>query len=94
MITYNAASVHVRRPGSQKVLELIQEMQLKDLEPDVITYSAAISACEKVKQSQKALELLEEMRQNGMEPNVITYNAASSAREKVKQSEMNWCSSR
>ena len=76
------------------MLELLEELRHNGLEGDVITYSAAISACGKVKQSQKALELLEEMRQNGMEPNVITYNAASSAREKVKQSEMNWCSSR
>ena len=50
-----------------KALELLEEMRQKGLEPDVITSSAAISACEKTKQSQRALELLEEMRQEGRE---------------------------
>ena len=54
---------------------------------NVITYSAAISACEKATQAQKALELLEEMRQKGLEPDVITYNAAISACEKATQAE-------
>ena len=46
-------------------LELLEE---KGLEPDVITCSAAISACEKAKQTGKALELLGEMRQKGLGP--------------------------
>ena len=50
MITYNTAiSAWDHAKQSQKVFELIQVMQQKDLEPDVITYSAAISACEKAK---------------------------------------------
>ena len=53
----------------------------------MIMYSAAISACEKAKQSEKALELVEEMQQKGLEPDVITYNAAISACEKAKQIE-------
>ena len=63
-------------------MELPEE---KGLEPDVITCSAAISACEKAKQLRKALELLEEMRQKGLEPDVITYNAAISACEKNRR---------
>ena len=59
-------SAHVRRPSSLG-RELLEEMRQKGLEPDVITSSAAISACEKTKQSQRALELLEEMRQEGRE---------------------------
>ena len=54
-------------------------MRQKSLEPNVITYNAAISACEKAKQAEKALELLEEMRQGGLKPDVITYSAAISA---------------
>ena len=53
----------------------------------MITYNAAISACEKAKQCDKAMELLEEMRQKGMEPDVITYSEAISACEKAKQAE-------
>ena len=36
------------------ILEVIWQ---KGWEPDLITYSAAISACEKVKQPNKAMEL-------------------------------------
>ena len=57
------------------------------LEPNLITYNAAISACEKGKQPDKALELLEETQRKGMEPGSITYNAASSACEKSKAAE-------
>ena len=49
---------------------------------DVITYSAAISACGKGQQWQCTLRLLEEMRRPGVPANVITYNAAISASEK------------
>ena len=47
-------------------------MRRKGLEPNMITYSTAISACEKAKQSEQALALIEEMRQKGPEPNMIT----------------------
>ena len=67
-------------------------MQRKCQEPDMITYSAAISACEKGKQPDKALELLEDMQWSGLEPAVITYNAAISACEKGEQWTRPWCS--
>ena len=57
-------------------------MQRKGLEPNMITYSAAISACEKGKQPDKALELLEDMQRKGLEPGMFTYSAAISARGK------------
>ena len=43
---------------------------------DVISYTTAMSACEKGGQWQRALELLEGMSQRDMKPNVISYNAA------------------
>ena len=55
--------------------------------PDIITYSALISACEKGKQPERALQLFEAMKQQGMVPNVITYNTLISACEKGKQPE-------
>ena len=60
-------------------------METLGVEPDVITYSAAISACEKGRQSEMALELLERMKRAGIPPTVITYNAAISACEKGRQ---------
>ena len=40
-------------------------MRQKGLEPNVVTYSAAVSACEKAKQPEKVVGLLEEMWQEG-----------------------------
>jgi pentatricopeptide repeat protein len=48
----------------------------------VITYNAAISACEKEGKWQQALALLDQMRDQGVTADVITYNAAISACEK------------
>ena len=53
--------------------------------PDIITYSAAISACEKGQKWQQALGLLAETRSVSVLPNVITYNTAISACEKGEQ---------
>ena len=47
-------------------------MQLRDLLPNVITFNAAISACEKGQQPQQALDLLQELQLRGLLPNVIT----------------------
>ena len=60
-------------------------MQAHGLERNVISYNAAISACEKGSQWQEALELLAEMQAQGLEPNVISYSAAISACEKGEQ---------
>ncbi|CAK0874049.1 unnamed protein product [Prorocentrum cordatum] len=55
------------------------------LEPNVISYSAGISACEKGEQWQQALALLSDMWEAKLEPNVISYNAGISACEKGEQ---------
>jgi len=54
-------------------------MHTHDVQADVTTYNAAISACEKGLQWQKALELLEQMETQVYQPNVITYSAAINA---------------
>ena len=53
--------------------------------PNAITYSVAISACEKGQKPQQVLHLLQEMQRRGLLPNVITYSAAISAREWCQQ---------
>ena len=54
-------------------------MRRKGLEPNVVIYNTAISACVKAKPSQKVLELLEQMLQKGLELKVIMCNAAIGA---------------
>ncbi|CAK0863428.1 unnamed protein product [Prorocentrum cordatum] len=60
-------------------------MREAKLEPDVISYNAGISACEKGKQWQPALALLSEMREAKLEPDVISYNAAICTSERCSQ---------
>ena len=50
-------------------MELLAEMQRKDLAPNSIPYRAAVSACEKAKQPHEAVELIAEMLQKGPAPN-------------------------
>ena len=64
----------------------MKAMQRQGVVPDVITYNALISACEKGKQPERALQLFEAMKQ-GLVPKVITNNTLISACEKGKQPE-------
>ena len=59
----------------------------ESLEPDLITYNAAIIACGKAKQPEIALGLLAEMQNKGLDPDVIAYSAAISACERASQPE-------
>ncbi len=54
-------------------------MQARGVEADVISYNAAICACEEGQQWQKALQLLEAMLARRVEATVISYSAAISA---------------
>ncbi len=57
-------------------------MRRSRLEPNVISYISAISACSKGQQWEQASSLLLEMRRSQLEPNVISYSSAISACEK------------
>merc|ERR1711862_420458 len=48
-------------------------MQKKYIQPNVIAYSAGISACEKGQKFEKALELILDMQAKHIQPNGITY---------------------
>ena len=52
------------------------------MEPDVISYSAATSACQKCQQWGRALGLLLEMRCSQLQLDVISYSAATGSCEK------------
>jgi pentatricopeptide repeat domain-containing protein 1 len=61
---------------------MFHSMKDHGLKPNVITFSATISACEKGGQWKKALELFHSMKGHGVKPSVITFSAAISACEK------------
>ena len=60
-------------------------MQHYGMVPDVITHSAANSACEKGQRCQQALRLLRTMQLLGIVPEVITHRAVSSACKKDQE---------
>jgi pentatricopeptide repeat domain-containing protein 1 len=55
------------------------------VKPDVYSYNALISACEKGGQWERAVEVFEEMKAAGVKPDVITYSALITACEKGAQ---------
>jgi len=62
-------------------------MQRQGMVPEVITYNALISACEKGNHSEQAMKVFKAMQRQCLLPNVITYCALISACEKGKQPE-------
>ena len=62
-------------------------MRDQGLVPDVITYSALISACAKGPTAERASELFQETRYQGRGPDVITYSALISAGAKGQKLE-------
>ena len=59
-------------------------MLRRSLTPDVVSHSAAISACEKGKHWEEALGLLQEMLRRSLTPDAVSRNAVISACEKGK----------
>ncbi|CAN0425577.1 unnamed protein product, partial [Ectocarpus sp. 12 AP-2014] len=47
--------------------------------PDVVSYSATITACSRAGNWERALGLLEQMREDGLEPNSTTFTTMISA---------------
>ncbi|CAE7174676.1 unnamed protein product [Symbiodinium pilosum] len=73
------ASAHVGR--WEGALALLASMRMRRVCPNVVSYSAAVSACEKKGEWQHAMQLLETMREHEVWPNDITCNSAISSCE-------------
>ena len=65
----------------ERALVLLESMRAQHIWPNVVSYSAAISACEKKGEWQQALQLLEAMHEHRVSPNDITFNSAISSCE-------------
>jgi len=67
----------------QRALKILHQTQERDI-ATLVTYSAAISCCEKARKAAVAVDLFEELCMAGHEPNTITFSATVSACEKVR----------
>ena len=67
-------------------LGMLGRMRLNRLDPDLVTYSAAISACSKGGHWEQALRVLRVMRADAVEPNAQSLSAALSASERGSRS--------
>ena len=68
-------TMRIRLSRWYAALELVEEMLRGRILPDVITYSAAISACEKGQQPQQALQLLNQMQHRGLLADITEFAA-------------------
>ncbi|CAL1136061.1 unnamed protein product [Cladocopium goreaui] len=68
----------------QRALDILQQTQDREIST-LITYSSAISCCEKARKAAVAVDLFEELRMAGHEANTIAFSAAVSACEKGQQ---------
>ncbi|MDD9952575.1 MAG: hypothetical protein OXT67_13525 [Zetaproteobacteria bacterium] len=66
-----------------QLFEMLDQMKSAGITPNVISYNAAISVCEKAGDRDGALQLLLQMQQGGIRPDEISYNAAIAACEKA-----------
>ena len=67
--------------GQPRLSELLQE----ELESNVVTYSSAISACDKGGQWRRSVHLLAELLEVDLQPNVITCTSVVSSCGKSEQ---------
>ncbi|CAE8585905.1 unnamed protein product [Polarella glacialis] len=68
-----------RQTRWQESIALLDSIQSVSLEPGVVSYNAAITACGRGKQWEKALDIMTTMRQRGVPPEVVTFTAAINA---------------
>ena len=55
--------------------DYFNEMKREGLTPNVVTYSAIVSTCEKAQNLEAAQDYFNEMKREGLTPNVVTYSA-------------------
>ena len=61
---------------------MFDDMLATEIQRDIISFSAVISACEKVAEWQQAIGFVDVMPEFHIEPNLIAFNAAISSCEK------------
>ena len=64
---------------------MFHAMQRQDVVPNVITYSALISACEKGKQPETTMAMFYAIQRQDVVPDIMTYGALISTCQRGKQ---------
>ena len=85
-VTVSNIKQSIKQKNPNHALILLNNVINVGITPDTITYSAAISACEKaggIDGMNNTLKLLQEMKEEGITPDTISYSAAISACEKA-----------
>eukprot|EP00803_Ostreobium_quekettii_P011523 evm.model.scf_535.6 EVM.evm.TU.scf_535.6 scf_535:44271-50781(-) len=59
-------TAHARRSGLRKVIEVMKDFVAVPLEPDVYTYTAILSACQRVDEAELAYEIAQDMKRHGI----------------------------
>ena len=75
----------LRRQGEWSEALRVLESSRRKIQFDTISYTAAISACERDVQWRCSLDLIRDMRQRWTEADVAVYNAAMNIRGKGSQ---------
>ena len=68
----------------ERALNLFDEMKWNNMPVTVVSYGAALMACEKGLQWQQCLDYLDEMSERKITKNVIIFGSAMSCMEKVR----------
>ncbi len=76
VITCNTALNACNGGNWRQALVVLEHFSLQQVECNIISYNAIISACEKASAWQQAFYFLHATKIQQLEPNVITYNAA------------------
>ncbi|CAJ1343896.1 unnamed protein product [Effrenium voratum] len=80
-----SACLKVLKAKPSRALRLLDTLRRQQLSPDLVCYSAVISACGQGRFWLKALACLRHLDQDAVAPNVVAYSAAISACEKALQ---------
>ena len=73
---------------SAKAFDFFEQLREQKLEPNVVSFSTVISACQKQEDAAAALDLLASMDRSHIVPNTITYSSAISACERAHWTEL------
>lgn len=63
----------------ERALGILDEMESKEMKPDIISYDAGISACEKACEWEQAIVLLQDLNTKKLQPTIVTCSALISA---------------